>query len=296
MKIHTIDLKFCGMEQTIAAYLVESGGELALVETGPGSTLPALLEGIRELGHDPAAVSKVLLSHIHLDHAGAAGWWGNQGAQIFVHNRGVKHLVDPVRLFEGARSIYKERMQSLWGEVLPVGADRIVGLQDGDTVTVGKVDLQAWYTPGHAYHHIAFVADGLAFCGDVAGVRLPGANYISPATAPSQFDPEAYLHSIDRLHKANLRRLYLTHFGGVDDCGPHLLRYADIIRGVTGLVRAHVLNHAQDVEIVEAFTNYNRARARREDCGETMWQCYENANPSAMCADGIRLYFEKLQN
>lgn len=293
MNIHTLDLLFQGLPQSIASYLIESDGELALVETGPTSTLDALLYGIRKLGFDPKDIRKVLVTHVHLDHAGSAGWWAAQGARVFVHERGAKHLIDPSKLIHGARMVYGDQLESLWGEVRPVPEERVTPLGDGDTVTIGRMTLTARDTPGHAYHHHTYAAHSIAFTGDVAGVRLPGSDYISPTTAPSQFDPEAYLKSIDGLRKARFSRLYLTHFGPVEDVDSHWDRYASIIQGVAGLVEAHRRNGASRDEIVEAFTAYNHTRALRDGCNEEIWQRYENANPSPMSADGVRLYGEK---
>ena len=133
MQVHTIDLKFQDVEGVIAAFLIESDGELALIESGPGSTLEVLKAGIENLGFSPDEVKKVLVTHIHLDHAGAAGWWASQGATVYVHHRGARHLNDPSRLMESARMIYQERMDDLWGEMLPIPEDQLVALQDGSS-------------------------------------------------------------------------------------------------------------------------------------------------------------------
>jgi len=287
MKITPIDLRFQGKPACIAAYLLESEGELALVESGPASTLDALTDGLARHGVSPADISKVLLTHVHLDHAGAAGWWGRQGIPAFVHERGARHLIDPTKLIEGARLVYGDRLDELWGETLPTPAEQVTSLTDGDTVSIGPTSLAAWDTPGHAKHHHVFVADGIAFAGDVAGVRLPGETYISPTTAPSQFDPEAYDRSIARLLKADLDTLYLTHFGAVHDVADHLERYRRILSEVTDLV------HRNLPDPTEAFTAYNQTRAQHEGVSPETWARYETANPSAMCAAGIQLYWDK---
>src|SRR5216117_2036965 len=113
MRLHTLDLRFQGQPQIIAAYLVECGKELALVETGPGSALPVVLEGIRALGFSPDAVKHVFVTHIHLDHAGAAGWWAQQGATVFAHPKATPHLIDPSKLIDSAKRIYADRMNTL---------------------------------------------------------------------------------------------------------------------------------------------------------------------------------------
>ena len=125
MRIETIDLGFRGTPRVIAAFLILGPQAPVLIETGPGSTLPTLLEGLERLGVSPVDVRDVLVTHIHLDHAGAAGWWARQGARVHVHPVGAPHLVDPARLLASSKRIYGEAMDSLWGEVLPAPADRV---------------------------------------------------------------------------------------------------------------------------------------------------------------------------
>jgi glyoxylase-like metal-dependent hydrolase (beta-lactamase superfamily II) len=178
MHVHPIDLKFRDITHAIAAYLVESDGELALVETGPSTCLAALDEGICRLGYEPSSVGKVIVTHIHLDHAGAAGHWAARGAHVFVHERGARHLVDPSRLIEGARAVYGDRLETLWGEILPVPETQLTALREGDEVAIGPTRFAVWDAPGHARHHLMFVGHGSAFTGDNAGVRLPGCTLI----------------------------------------------------------------------------------------------------------------------
>tara|TARA_R110002096_G_scaffold24760_21_gene78029 strand:- start:1363 stop:2253 length:891 start_codon:yes stop_codon:yes gene_type:complete len=293
MNVHPIDLHFRGKPRSIAAFLIESGGELALIETGPTSTIEALTTGIRELGFNPDDVKKVLVTHIHLDHAGAAGWWGAKGAQIFVHQRGARHLVDPSKLIEGARMVYGDLLDTLWGEVKPIPEAQVTALNDGDTVEVGDTDFQAWDTPGHARHHHVFVGGGIGFAGDVAGVRLPGQTYISPTTAPSQFEPEPYRESMHRVAAANLEQLYLTHFGAIDDVADHFARYETIILDATELIKTQREAGASREEMIEAFVRFNQQRAESEGVDAAVFSEYENANPSDMCVDGIDLYWKR---
>lgn len=293
MNIHTIDLQFRGKPQSIAAFLVESEGELALVETGPTSTIDSLTAGIRQLGFDPEDIRKVLVTHIHLDHAGAAGWWGAKGAQIFVHQRGARHLIDPSKLVEGARVVYGDLLETLWGEVKPIPEGQVTPLNDGDKVRVGGTEFQAWDTPGHARHHHVFVADGIGFAGDVAGVRLPGQTFISPTTAPSQFEPGPYRESMHRVVAAKLDRLYLTHFGEITDISDHFSRYEQIILDASQLIQAKRTEGANRDEMLKAFVAFNQQRASEEGVDAATLQEYENANPSDMCVDGIDLYWKR---
>jgi glyoxylase-like metal-dependent hydrolase (beta-lactamase superfamily II) len=210
----------------IASYLVEDDGTLALVEAGPASTLDALLAGIRAAGHDPADLSDVLLTHIHLDHAAAAGQLARIAprARIHVHPLGARHMVDPSRLLASAARLYGDRMEEMWGEMLPIPAERIRTPADGDAIRVGGRSLVALETPGHAAHHFAFHDPdaGLVFTGDVGGIRMDGVRHVRPPTPPPEVDTPAWMASIDRLRAARPRMLLPTHFGGITDVEWHL--------------------------------------------------------------------------
>jgi glyoxylase-like metal-dependent hydrolase (beta-lactamase superfamily II) len=296
MNVHLLDLGFRNLPHVVAAYLVESDGDLALVETGPASCLERLDAAIRGVGHAPESISRVIVTHVHLDHAGAAGHWAARGAKVLVHERGARHLVDPARLLDGARSVYGDALETLWGPVLPVPEGEVVALREGDEVRVGSAVFEVWDVPGHARHHLALVGGGGAFVGDVAGVRLPGCRHVAPATAPSQFEPEALRAALRRLREASLDRLYLTHFGSVagdDAVADHLERYETVIGGVTALVGAHLGNGASPAEVADAFTRFNLDRARRDGIRHDRWLRYEAANDSAMSADGVRMWWEQ---
>lgn len=293
MKVHTIDLKFQNVEGVIAAFLIESAGELALIETGPGSTLGVLRAGIEELGFSIADVSKVLVTHIHLDHAGAAGWFAGQGATVYVHPKGARHLIDPSRLMESARMVYGDRMDELWGEMLSASAERVVVLEDGDEVRVGDCVLVAMDTPGHARHHHAFVCDDVVFVGDVAGVRLAGQKYISVTSAPPQFDVEAYEKSIDHLLAGDYAKLYLTHFGEVTDVREHLERYREAVKAAAAFVAERLDEGADEEALQIIYEAFQMEQAFQAGLPPEIWSRYQVANPASMCADGLRLYHEK---
>ena len=302
MQIHPIDLHFQGQTEIIASYLIESGKDLALIETGPGSTLPKLLEGILSLGFAPEAVKHVFVTHIHLDHSGAAGWWAQQGATVYAHPKAVPHLVDPSKLIESAQRIYQDRMQSLWGDILPAPAERVVALQDGQAVKVGKTAITAIDTPGHARHHHAYACGDVCFTGDVAGMKLPHSSYISVTAAPPQFDPVAYGDSLQRLHAAGFAKLYLTHFGEVTDVSGHLSRYAsrveqayECVADLLASIKGHFLHHEAYARnfLREAYGKIEHAIAANAGVSDADWARYEGANNTAMCADGIALFCEK---
>ena len=289
MRITTLDLRFCGTPGLIASYLVESAGELALIETGPGSTLPVLREALRAHGVDEKAIAKVFVTHIHLDHAGAAGWFAQQGATIYCHPHAARHLIDPSKLMSSARMVYGDQMDTLWGEMLPAPADKVIALQDGESVTHGDIRFIAWDTPGHARHHHAFVVDDICFTGDTAGLRLEGTNYLSVTAAPPQFDPEAYRVSVDRLLAAGFKTPYLTHFGPVQDVTAHLQAYRARIAEVHARVDAWVAAGWSEEQIRQHYREAEHAIALRDGLTAEQWQKCEDSNSTAMCADGVRL-------
>lgn len=293
MRVHTLDLKFQNTPGLIAAYLVEADGELVLVETGPGSTLPQLCQEITDRGFDLKEVRHVLVTHIHLDHAGAAGWWAQQGAQVYCHPSAARHLVDPTRLMDSARRVYEDRMDSLWGSMLPAPAEKVTALADGESIHVGGLQITAWDTPGHARHHHAYVIGDTCFTGDVAGLRLENKPYFSVTAAPPQFEPPAYLASVDRLLAGHFQRLFLTHFGEVTDVQDHLLHYRQRIEEVHQKVRTWMAVGCTHEEIRRRYLETEQELATSAGVSPDGWLLHEMSNGTAMCADGIRLYVER---
>lgn len=290
MNIHTIDLDFQGKPGLIASYVLESGHECALIETGPSSCQPALIAGLSALGLQPRDLRKVFVTHIHLDHAGAAGWWAQQGAQVYVHARGAPHIIDPTKLIDSAGLIYGDRMAELWGDILPAPVGRVTSLNDGDRVRVGDVEIAAWDTPGHARHHHAFVVEDVCFTGDVAGMVLPGCDYLSVTAAPPQFEPDPYLASVARLMQAAFQRLYLTHFGVVNEPSQHLTRYLTRINEVTQNVTHWV---AMGLSRAEIAARYEAAERAASGVSEADWSRYQQGNATAMCAAGVEMFIAK---
>lgn len=290
MRVRALDLYFRGVPGLIAAWLVESDGEKALIETGPGSTLPRLLEALREVHTDPGEIQKIFVTHVHLDHAGAAGWWAGQGAQLYCHPRARRHLIDPSRLLEGARAVYGAAMDDLWGGTQAAPEDKVTALEDGQGIKVGAVTVTALDTPGHARHHHAYAIGDLCFTGDVAGMRMPDSGYLSVTSAPPQFELDAYLESIRRLRAANFNRLCLTHFGEVRAVEAHLDQYAERMRRAAE--QALACRNLPLEQWRHLYRESERRHALQTGLTEKRWNDYELANPAFMCADGLRLWAE----
>ena len=297
--LYLLDLAYQGTPGVIGAYLLAGGDDLALIEVGPGSTIPALLAGIRAAGVDPARIGKLIVTHIHLDHAGAAGELLQlmPKARVYVHAVGAPHLVDPSKLLASAQRIYGADMDRLWGAFLPVPADRLVVVQEGDVIRAGGRDLQALDTPGHASHHLAYYDrghGGQVFTGDVAGVRLPGYNYVRPPTPPPDLDLDLWNASIDRLMALDPLPsvLYLTHFGPFADAPRHLYELRTRLHIWGEIVHTAMRGGQSRAEVIHTL-ELAGTPALRLQADEAGIARYELAGSYEMSVDGFIRYWRK---
>ncbi|MBI3924701.1 MAG: MBL fold metallo-hydrolase [Armatimonadetes bacterium] len=292
-EIHILDLQFQGLSQAIASYLVRGPGGWALVEAGPASTWQELSAALGRFGLQARDIPDVLVSHIHLDHAGAAGWLAREGARIYVHEKGAPHLIDPSRLIASASRIYGDRMQKLWGTILPVPEEQVVPLCNGQNIEVGGLVFEALDTPGHADHHMAFLLSNVAFTGDVGGVRLPGTGYLSVPAPPPEFRAEKWLESVARLKKLGLKKIYPTHFGVFDDCAYHFEELERLVQDCSDRVRGELEAGVPRDDLVLRYREREWQRAREAGLDEQQFLTYETANPLFMSVDGITRYWHK---
>jgi glyoxylase-like metal-dependent hydrolase (beta-lactamase superfamily II) len=219
------DLNFLGRPQIIAAAALRGAAGVALIDPGPSTTLPGLLDTLGTQGISVRDVRQVLLTHIHLDHAGATGSLlrMNPDIEVFVHERGARHLIDPSKLVASATRLYGQDMERVWGEVAPVPSERVRVLTGGERLSAGGRELDVAYTPGHASHHVSYFdrSSGVAFVGDVAGIRRGTGSYILPPTPPPDIDLEAWRQSADQILAWEPDTLFLTHFGPYRGARPH---------------------------------------------------------------------------
>jgi glyoxylase-like metal-dependent hydrolase (beta-lactamase superfamily II) len=281
-----IDVLQQGRERVIGAW--DLGG--TIVDPGPESRMETLLAGL------PAPPRTLLLTHIHLDHAGATGALVERfpDLQVYVHARGAPHLIDPTRLLQSAERIYGDDMAPLWGRVVPVPERNVHVLEGGETITVDGRDFEIAYTPGHASHHVVYFdgTDGTAYVGDVAGVRIPPADYVRAPTPPPDIDVEAWQRSIDLVAERRPSRLALTHFGMVEEPQPHLALMKQALDEQAELVRDLLERHGDTDEAVAAFVAEVERRSR-EAVGQELAGMFEVGSPVEQRWLGLRRYWQK---
>lgn len=220
-----IDTGLAGRDAMVGVFAQRlPDGRFVLIEAGSGATVDAVRDGLAAIGVGADDVAALVVTHVHLDHAAGAGGlsvWAD--VPVYVHPLGARHLHDPSRLWNSAARIYGDAMDRLWGPMEPVPEERLRTLDDEDTLVLGGARYRVLHTPGHARHHLCLIdPHGGAFVGDVAGILLPGVPLIRPALPPPETDLEAAEASCRRLAAAAPERLLLTHFGAVDEPGPHL--------------------------------------------------------------------------
>jgi glyoxylase-like metal-dependent hydrolase (beta-lactamase superfamily II) len=295
MTVHTIDLQFLGLENAVAAYLVEAPEGLIMVETGPYSCFPVLESAIQALGWKISDVREVLLSHIHFDHAGAAWVFAEAGAHVHVHPRGLNHLAAPEKLYLSAKQIYGSEMERLWGSMQPIPLERLSAPNHGVPMELGGLTCTPYYTPGHAVHHIAWMigADNpVLFTGDVAGVRI-NQGLVSPPCPPPDIQVEDWMDSIAAMRALPAETLYLTHYGPVYDKKNHLDALENRLQDWSAWMYPHALEDTPPELIIPAFEAYVTGQLREIGVDDYAIQQYQAANPAFMSVGGLLRYWRK---
>lgn len=299
-----ISLPFQDEEEIIGSYLLAGNNELALIDPGPGSTLETLFEGIHAAGFDGQELTHILLTHVHLDHAGVAGSLARRvpKAQVLVHQFGEPHLLDTSRLVASAQRIYGERMQSLWGEIEAVPAEQLRALEGDEILNVAGRRLEVHYAPGHAIHHVIFfdVHSGELFAGDVAGVRLQGIDFVRPPTPPPDLDLEAWSVSLDLIKRLRPDVLYIGHYGAVKNITSHIASLRERLYGWGDFVLGAMNEGKQEEEIITLLIK--QANPELERVSRTFHDVvrYDIATNYPMTVQGYMRYWrtkhpEKLQ-
>lgn len=255
--ITTLDNLWTGRPRTIAAGLLESEGHRSIVDPGPGSTLETFRENLRAHGLDVGDLDAILLTHIHLDHAGATGALVRENPRlaVYVHKLGAPHVIDPSKLLASAQRLWPNDLQRLFGEVLPVPAENLRILEGGETLTLGSRKVEVVYTPGHASHHVSYFdkVEGVAFVGDTAGVRIEGISYAMPATPPPDIDLEIWEKSFAAILERKPARLFLTHYGYSDNPAEHILLFRERLHRWAAMAAEILRTAASDSAAMDSF-------------------------------------------
>jgi len=245
-----IDTLLGGWERMTAGYLVD-GDAPVLIETGSQSSVPVLLDALAALGVQAGDLAGVVVTHIHLDHAGGVGDVARAfpSATVYVHEQGARHLVDPARLVDSASRVYGPLLDSLYGRLDPTPAERLHVLADGEEIRTGADHvLTTVDSPGHAKHHLALhdSASGILFAGDAVGVRLPDAGVLRPATPPPDFDLDQAIGSLHRFTDRHPTGIALAHYGLIDDAEPLLVEAEETLREWAGIAE-RAFNEGEDI-------------------------------------------------
>ena len=289
--IHILDLHF-RTETSIASFLVETAEGPILVESGPHSTYPKLLEGLAAHGYKASDIKHVLLTHIHFDHAGAAWALAKEGARVYVHPKGYRHLHDPEKLYNSAKRIYGDLMEPLWGLMEGIPEDQLQAMEHEDVVEIGGKRFVAHHTPGHAVHHIAWQMDDIIFTGDVAGCKI-GKGPVMPPCPPPDINLEDWEASISLLRKLAPTQLYLTHYGPYSDVDSHLDQLQQILKRWGDWMKVRYDAGQSVKEITPDFQAFVAGDMQAAGLSASEIAQYEAANPAYMSVAGLLRYWKK---
>lgn len=290
-----IDLQFRGSPRVIATAILQGTDGVTLIDPGPTSCLPTLESGLRDRGLALRDVRTLLLTHIHLDHAGACGTIVERvpGARVYVHDRGAPHMIDPVKLLASATRLYGDQMDTLWGAFQPVPAANVTVLKGGERIELAGTAIKVAYTPGHAKHHVSYLDEhsGMAYVGDTAGVRVSGDYLIAP-TPPPDIDIESWQQSLDTIDAWQPVALFLTHFGPVSPARAHLARFRTTVAAAAQTAREMIEAGGSDEALAKRFAERMRQDVRKA-LPEHEARAAELAAPFDQLWQGLARYWQK---
>ena len=291
-----IDLDFLGSKRIIATAIIQGAGRVALIDPGPTTCLETLRTALDVHGISIGDIASVFLTHIHLDHAGVTGSLlrENPAIEVFVHERGAAHMVDPTKLLASAGRLYGDDMERLWGDVLPVPEARVRRLSGGERVDAGDREFEVAYLPGHASHHVGYFdrSSGIAFVGDTAGVRTGDSLFAMAPTPPPDIDVGAWKESIALIRAWRPSTLFITHFGPHEDVDPHLDSLLQHLDAMTETACQSLEGERADDDRKHAFVDEMRVYLQRHLPASEV-ALYDNAAPLTMCWLGLARYLRK---
>jgi glyoxylase-like metal-dependent hydrolase (beta-lactamase superfamily II) len=295
--IDYVDVNFLGFPDIIATAVLHGPGGVALVDPGPSTSLANLQAALERGGIRMSEVRHILLTHIHLDHAGAAGTivQAHPHIDVFVHERGAPHLVDPSKLLTSASRLYGQDMDRLWGDFLPVPQERLRVLGGGERIEVAGRTLEVAYTPGHASHHVSYFepSSRIAFVGDTAGIRRGSGQYVMPASPPPDVDLELWRTSEARILEWDPDTLFLTHFGPFNGARTHFQELMDRMIEWSRAALRLVNDDSLSEEEREAHFVADAVQELRRAVGVQEAERYSRAGSIAYSWQGLARYWRK---
>jgi glyoxylase-like metal-dependent hydrolase (beta-lactamase superfamily II) len=286
---------FLGENEIIGSYLLAGRNELAIIDPGPGSMVESLLTSIQAVGFDPQEVTHILATHVHLDHAGAAGTLVRQlpRAQVYVHGKGAPHLLDTAKVVASASRIFGEGMKLLWGEIESTPQERLSIIEGGDILNIAGRRLEVHYTPGHAVHHVIFfdAHSGELFAGDVAGVKLQDVDYVRPPTPPPDLDLEAWSNSINLVKSLRPDVLYIGHFGAIKNIPEHFDLLREKLNSWGDFVLGAMRDGKDEAEITAMLIEHTKSELLRAAHDPHAIERYEIATNYPMTVQGYMRYW-----
>ena len=290
-----IDLQFRGSPRVIATPVLSGPDGVTLIDPGPTSCLPALEAGLRDRGLSLRDVRTLLLTHIHLDHAGATGTILERmpAVRVLVHEIGAPHMADPEKLLASATRLWGDQMDALWGAFLPVPRSQMTALAGGERLDLAGRSLRVAYTPGHAKHHVSFLDEqsGMAYVGDTAGIRVAGDYMLAPTPAPD-IDIEAWQQSLNLIDAWQPVALFLSHFGPATPARAHVARYRSVLTEQAESVRELLHSGRTEEERIRVFADQLR-KAARQHLPEMEARATELAAPFEQLWYGLARYWQK---
>jgi len=292
-----LDLNFLGSPEIIATAVLHGAAGVALVDPGPSTTQDNLKAALRRKGIGIADVRQILLTHIHLDHAGVTGTLvrENPAIEVFVHERGAPHMIDPSKLLASAGRLYGADMDRLWGDFMPVPPGRVKVLKGDEHIVASGRELHVAYTPGHASHHVSYfdTSSRVAFVGDTAGIRRGTGSYVMPPTPPPDIDLDAWRHSEDRILAWDPDTLFLTHFGPFHGARVHFQELSARLQTWSAIVRRLVADTSLDEQgRLQAFVDEALLDLKRT-VGEQQAEQYNRAGRLDYSWQGLARYWRK---
>src|SRR5438045_4060018 len=262
-KITTLDDNWMGRPRSIGTAWLGTEGQRAMLDPGPCSTLDTLKKELRAHGTSVSELDAILLTHIHLDHAGATGALVKENPRlaVYVHKLGAPHMIDPSKLLASAARLWPDTLQQLFGEAVPVPTENLRILEGGETIHLGSRKIEVAYTPGHASHHVSYFedAEGVAFVGDTAGIKIEGHSYAMPATPPPDIDLKIWDGSFTAILERKPKRLFLTHFGFSENPTAHLAQFRERLHRWMEMTEKILQSASSDEAAMESFMASARA-------------------------------------